>query len=66
MVNNPDNNIDVYDGRARLWTKLSQVINIQKKGFVNSKVLKHKVMAGCKDGTLFEIDPQTMLIVRSV
>lgn len=70
LVNNSENNIDVYLlPHTGLFTKTEQkkllVIDISKKGMISSCVTKNKILVGCRDGTLFEIETDTFKITRA-
>jgi hypothetical protein len=51
LVNNSDNNIDVYT----LESKLITTININKKGLVCSKITNKILLVACKDFSVHEI-----------
>ena len=61
LCNNPDNQVDVYSDENQFVT----TINIQKKGLVCSKVLKKKMLIGCKDGTVFEVDSKEWAVTKT-
>jgi len=45
--------------------KLQAVIDIGNKGMLSSVFLKNKFVIGCKEGTVFEIDMETLKITKT-
>jgi hypothetical protein len=41
------------------------MIDINKKGMISSCCLKNKFLIGCKEGSVFEVDNETLKIVKT-
>jgi hypothetical protein len=70
LVNNPENNIDVFPVPNNKWfskpdMKQYSVVNIENKGMISSCCIKNKILVGCKDGMIFEIEAESFKVTKS-
>lgn len=68
FVSNEFNNIDVYILPNTEITKTLKVyknINIDKKGMTCSVAFKNKLIVGCKDGNVFEVDSESLTVLKN-